>query len=116
MFFRILISALIGVLFIIPVIATARSVCNTLYERRKLKRGEFDIVIREVSYKIERTTRRETILLLKFPDFREKRVDKTTYFHADMGDEFYIVHYHTNKAKKTAVLVYSLKMYEYVAE
>ena len=114
LFFRISVSALIGVLFILPVIATAWSVCNTLYERKRLKRGEFDIVVREVSYKIERTTRRETILILKFPDFREKRVDKTTYFHADIGDEFYIVHYRTNKAKKTAKLVYSFKMYEYV--
>jgi hypothetical protein len=107
---------LIGVLFIIPVAATAGGIFITVSERKKLKAGEFDIVVREMSYKIERATRRETILLLKFPDFREKRVDKTTYFHADMGDEFYIVHYRTNKAKKTAKLVYSFKMYEYVTE
>jgi hypothetical protein len=116
LFFRILVSVLIGVLFIIPVAATAGGIFITVSERKKLKAGEFDIVVREMSYKIERATRRETILLLKFPDFREKRVDKTTYFHADIGDEFYIVHYRTNKAKKTAKLVYSFKMYEYVTE
>lgn len=116
LFFRISVSALIGVLFILPVIVTAGGVCNTLSERKRLKRGEFDIVVREVSYKIERSTRRETILILKFPDFREKRVDKTTYFHADMGDEFYVVHYRTERKDrkgKSIKLLYSLMMYEY---
>ena len=111
-------SVLFGGMFIVPIVFTALEILKTLSERKKLTRGEFDVVTCELSYKTERVTRRHTILLLNFPGFHEKQVDKTTYFHAGIGDEFYVVCYRTEskKQKKKAIkLLYSAKMYEYAA-
>ena len=112
--FKIAGSVILGGMFIVPVIVAALAIPRAISERRKLIRGEFDIVAAEMSCKTEKAGRRQIYLFLHFPGFREKQVDKTTYFHAEIGDEFYIVHYRTEKSNKTIKLLYSAKMYEYV--
>lgn len=114
--FEIVFCVLWTSLSLIPVVISVVSLCESIAKRKLFLSGEFDITTHAVSYKYEKVTRRNTILFLVFPGFKDRAVGNTTYFHAAIGDEFYIVHYRTNKAKKRAELVYSTKMYEYVTE
>lgn len=113
---KIVFSIIGGGVFVAPIVVVFCQLGNTVAEKKLLDRGEFDIVTRKLSYKKERVTRRNIILLLKFPDFSERSVDQTTYFHAGIGDEFYIVVYRTNRKKQRIKMLYSAKMYEYVTE
>lgn len=80
-----------------------------LKERKLIKRGDFDIVIREVLYMEERTVRRNKWNYLYFSGFKEP----TPVFPNDLvsaGDKFYVVYFKTtNKIARE----YSTKMYEY---
>lgn len=82
----------------------------------KLKRGEFEIVVRRVINKKEKLSygrhvgRNKVKECLYFNDFNETSVKHTMYQLASYGDEFYIVHY---RGEKKIKLLYPCKMYEY---
>ena len=81
-----------------------------LSERKKLKAGEFSIVIRKMLYKRTVYEERSELHCLYFEDFNEVATGYTYYNLSSDGDEFYLVHYNgSNKVK----WVYPLSMYEY---
>lgn len=107
---KILISVLIGALTSCPAWGCLCSLYFGLREKRMLQNGEFEIVTREVLYKIEKPVRRHMEEFLGFDDFGEVLVGHTDYQLAAAGDLFYIVRY---KGRKKVRLLYSAKMYEY---
>ena len=82
---------------------------ETLSQRKKLLRGEFDIVTRELLYKDEELVNRNIREYLHFSGFNGITVGHTTYQLASEGDTFYIVHY---KASKNIQLLYPAKSYK----
>ena len=84
----------------------------------KLKRGEFEIVVRRVINKKEKLyygrhyygLHIKVKEFLYFNDFNKTSVKHTMYQLASYGDEFYIVHY---RGEKKIELLYPCKMYEY---
>ena len=88
-----------------------------LANRIKFKKGKFEISVEALSYKDEAAEKHGKHLVLvgyfHFPGFTRVRVSETEFQLASNGDEFYIVHY---KGKDRAVLLYSLKRYEYKEE
>ncbi len=84
-------------------------------ERKRILRGEFEIVTRPLQYKEERAVhgykRYDYLEVLVFRDFKAFPVEEhTSYELASYGDVYYIVHY---KNSKHIRLAYSTKMYEY---
>lgn len=84
-------------------------------ERALIQKGDFEIVVKELSHKSEklvyrnRRTRMEEVL--HFADFKPISVGHTRYQLSSRGDEFYIVHY---KGSNRIKFFYPLKMYEYI--
>ena len=79
-------------------------------ERKMLKKGEFDIVARELLYKCENTYHRHTLKMLNFDGFKGIAVSNVYYELSAKGDIFYIVHY---RNKNIIKLFYYSKIYEY---
>ena len=83
-------------------------------ERKHLKNGDLEIVIRPLLYKDEKLIRSGRSHRLQemfhFEDFDEVWVNRTEYQLAAMNDEFYIGYY---KGSKKVEKVFPLKMYEY---
>lgn len=83
-------------------------------ERKHLKNGDVEIIIRPLLYKDEKLIRSGRSHRLQemfhFEGFDEVWANHTEYQLAAMDDEFYIVHY---KGSKKAQIVFPLKMYEY---
>ena len=79
-------------------------------QRRLLKKGDFEVTVREVKYKEKRLICRRIRWILAFEVFGTVSVDRAVYMHTVHGDMFYIVHY---KGKHTIMLCYPLRMYEY---
>lgn len=79
-----------------------------LSEKRLLENGDFEVAVRELSYKEEIIVHRHTELILYFDDFSEIFVPSTTYDLASVGDTYYLVAY---KGKKVIRLLYPAKMY-----
>ena len=83
-------------------------------ERRHLKNGDVEIVIRHLLYKDERLVRvgksSRMQEMFHFEGFDEVWANHTEYQLATMDDEFYIVYY---KGSKTVKMLFPLKMYEY---
>ena len=104
-------------LLLTPVFFLAKGVIETLIERKKLNRGEYCIILRELQYKKEKIVYRgrskRIAEFLYFRDFKEREVDHTTYQLASSGDKFYLVYYKQRKEKKDIRFLYSEKMYEY---
>lgn len=75
-----------------------------------IQNGMFEIVSREVLYKIEKPVRRHMEEFLGFDGFGDVLVGHTDYQLAAAGDLFYIVRY---QGKNKVRLLYSAKMYEY---
>lgn len=97
-----------------PIWAISIMLIKTLIERKHLKNGELEIVIRPLLYKDEKlvrgyTLRPRTQKMLQFGDFEDVWADPNYYQLCTMDDEFYIVHY---KGSKKAEIVFPLKMYE----
>lgn len=86
---------------------------KALTERKKLKAGEFSIVIRKMLYKREVIERRTELHCLYFEDFKRVATGYTYYDLSSDGDEFYIVHYNGSKEIQH---IYPLSMYEYREE
>ena len=94
-----------------------KDVYGVISSRRSVKRGEIEVSIEALSYKAEeaegdgRSWR--LVRYFYFPSFSKTAVGNTEFQLASNGDEFYIVHY---KGEDRAVLLYSLKRYEYKEE
>ena len=103
-------SVLCGSITSSPVWISLLGVCRALFEKKRLLRGDFDIVACDVSYKSEKMVKRHMEEYLHFGNFNAISVGHTVYQLASAGDTFYIVHY---KGKKDIKLFYSAKMYEF---
>ena len=94
-----------------------KDVYGVISSRRSVKRGEIEVSIEALSYKAEEAEGNSRSLRLVryfyFPSFSKAAVGNTEFQLASNGDEFYIVHY---KGEDRAVLLYSLKRYEYKEE
>ena len=98
-----------------PVWAISVMLIKMLMERKKLKNGELEIVVRPLIYKDEKlvrgyTGRPRSQAMFQFGDFCDVWADPTHYQLCTMGDEFYIFYY---KGSKKAKLVFPLKLYDY---
>ena len=104
-------------LLLAPVFFLTKGVVATLIERKKLNKGEYYIVLRELQYKKAKTVyrgRRHRIEeCLYFRGFEEREVSHTIYQLAANGDKFYLVYYKQRKEKKDIRFLYPEKMYEY---
>lgn len=102
--------AIAGIIICVFLVMFAR----IFMERRHLKNGDLEIVIRHLLYKDERLVRvgksRRMQEMFHFAGFEEVWANHTEYQLATMDDEFYIVHY---KGSKTVKMLFPLKMYEY---
>ena len=110
MLINILFAVFVGAVFSSPVLALLFMLILRLNERKLLNRGDFEITKSWVLYKSERTRSRHSEMLLHFPRFKEAVVDAISYELAEPGDEYYIVHY---KSQKTIRFFYPTKRYEY---
>ncbi len=97
-----------------PVWAISVMLIKALIERKHLKNGDLQIVIRPLLHKEEKMVRGSDNLkkVFHFEDFEEVWADSTHYQLFIPGDVFYIVHY---KGSKSAKLVLPLKLYDYRA-
>ena len=102
-------SVLLGGLMGTPIWWNLFLLCRSLFDRRLLMRGDFEIVTRDLLYKQETTAHRHVRNKFHFSDFNDTEVGNLIFQLACAGDEFYIVHY---KTKKEIQLLYSTKMYE----
>jgi len=107
---KIILSLIIGTIVSAPSWGTFWMLLLTLKERKKLNRGDFEVVVRELSYKTEQTVNRHIEEYLHFHDFRKISVSHTAYQLAEPNDRYYIVHY---KGTPQIKLLYSTKQYEY---
>ncbi len=107
---KIVFSAIIGAITSAPIWINLLRLRGSLTERKLLKNGDFDIVIRDVRYKSKKIGRWHIEEYLHFDDFKKRSVEHATFELASQGDEFYLVHY---KTKNSIKLIYSTKMYEY---
>ncbi len=102
--------AIAGIIICVFLVMFAR----IFMERRHLKNGDLEIVIRHLLYKDERLVRvgksRRMQEMFHFAGFEEVWANHTEYQLATMDDEFYIVHY---KGSKTVKMLFPLKLYEY---
>ena len=102
--------AIAGIIICVFLVMFAR----IFMERRHLKNGDLEIVIRHLLYKDERLVRvgksRRMQEMFHFAGFEEVWANHTEYQLATMEDEFYIVHY---KGSKTVKMLFPLKLYEY---
>ncbi len=109
-FLKIVLGTVAGVLMSAPIWINICFLFSFLHERKLIVGGEFEIVIRPVSYKSKEIAHRHTEELLVFSGFERTTVGHTEYQLASPGDDFCLVHY---RNKKTIKLLYSLKLYEY---
>lgn len=108
---RILLFLLVAIPTSAPFFICLFSLAISLKERKKLQRGDFEIVTRQLLYKSEELRNcNSTVELLHFSGFDKVSSGHTVFQLASAGDEFYIVHY---KGKSTIKLFYPAAMYEY---
>jgi hypothetical protein len=98
-----------------PVWAISAMLIKALIERKHLKNGELEIVVRPLLYKEEKMVRGSDNFekVFHFKDFEEVLADSTHYQLSIPGDVFYIVHY---RGSRDAKFVFPLKLYEYKEE
>ena len=107
---KIILAVLLGGTFFSPLIGFSIMIGKCLIERRKIVMGEFEVSVRELSYKDERTVNRSVRRFFYFAGFKQVMVDYLMYQMASNDDEYYIVHYTDGVRIK---LLYPLKLYEY---
>lgn len=101
---------LFWIVFTSPVWIRLILVKNLFAEKQMLRKDEFAITVRTLSYKQEELVWRHTEPFFYFTDFKSVSVPRATYQLGSSGDEFYLVHY---RRKNKIKLLYSLKLYEY---
>jgi hypothetical protein len=97
-----------------PVWAISAMLIKALIERKHLKNGELEIVVRPLLYKEEKMVRNSDFpqKIFHFGDFDDVLADPTHYQLCTMNDEFYIFYY---KGSRKATLILPLKLYDYRA-
>ena len=114
---RLLILGFFGGIFLLFVFLIGHQLFEALMERRALKKGNFDVVLRTVQYKTEkgvwRRGRRRLQLeeYLVFDQFGAVEVDHDEYYRTNAGDEFYMAVYYLPKPKVR--LRYAARSYQY---
>lgn len=109
--FKIILSVVVGGMMSMPIAVMLFYLCPVLMGLRKLLRGEFEIVLLQVTCKREKAGPRNSIRrVLEFDGFRDYCVGYTEYQLATEGDEYYVIHYRGSRSVQTA---YSAKRYEY---
>lgn len=98
-----------------PVWAISAMLIKALIERKHLKKGDLQIVVRPLLYKEEKLVRGSDNFekVFHFKDFEEVLADSTHYQLSTPGDLFYIVHYRGSRDAKS---VLPSKLYEYKEE
>ena len=108
-FWKIVLSILIGILTSAPVWVNILSLAKRLKERKLLRNGDFVISVCRVQYKDEKAVQQHTEKFLHFVGFKEISVGNVIFDLTANGDEFYVIHY---KGNTTIKLLYSLKTHE----
>lgn len=109
----VLITVLDGI-FLAPNLIFAYYIVQRIFERQKIKKGEFDILIHRLEDKREQlagTARHHRIeYMFCFEGFLPYLPDYTIYQLASREDKFYLVRF---RGQRTIQLLYPMKMYEY---
>ena len=116
---NIVLTCFFGGIFLLFVGAMLGQLVEHLMERRALKKGNFDVVVRQVQYKTENIDRRyfararrlDLDEYLVFDQFGAIEVSHDEYYRTSAGDEFYMVVYYLPKPKVR--LRYSKRSYQY---
>ena len=118
---KLLMSGPLAFLVLFIVFSILWQLIGKLRERRALKKGNFDVVLRTVQYKTEkgayrRVRRRgrrrlQLVEYLVFDQFGAVEVDHDEYYRTNAGDEFYMAVYYLPKPKVR--LRYSARSYQY---
>lgn len=116
---KLLMSGPLAFLVLFIVFSILWQLIGKLRERRALKKGNFDVVLRTVQYKTEKVKyryfgRRHRLRLeeyLVFDQFGAVEVDHDEYYRTNAGDDFYMVVYYLPKPKVR--LRYSKRSYQY---
>ena len=112
---NIVLTCFFGGIFLLFVGAMLGQLVEHLMERRALKKGNFDVVVRQVQYKTEKLRRNTRGLAmdeyLVFDQFGAIEVSHDEYYRTSAGDEFYMVVYYLPKPKVR--LRYSKRSYQY---
>ena len=82
----------------------------SLKERKRIRNGEFEIVVLPLRYKSEVYRNRHFELRLHFDNFKEYEVSATEYALASAKQEYYIVHYRNSKRIRK---IFATERYEY---
>ena len=110
-------KAVVCLIFIVccslPIILNVIPLVSALIKKRKLKRGEFDVIVRELSYKREVYVRKSLEQRFVFAQYGEVAVGSTAYQLSSSEDEFYLVVF---PGKKNIEALYPLKTFEFVEE
>ena len=108
-------TCLLGGVYLIIMGSLLAQLIEHLMERRALKKGNFDIVVRQVQYKTEKLRRNTRGLAmdeyLVFDQFGAIEVSHDEYYRTNAGDDFYMVVYYLPKPKVR--LRYSKRSYQY---
>jgi hypothetical protein len=97
----------------LPIILNVIPLVSAIIKKRKVKRGEFDVIVSELSYKREVYVRKSLEQRLVFAQYGEVAVGGTEYQLAAMEDEYYLVFF---CGKKNIEALYPLKTNEFVEE
>lgn len=109
----IVLTLCIVILVIFPALLSIIPLIYGLKYRKAIKNDEFDVLTDKVLYKREEEKSRRTTIyrFLRFENFGDHTVDKSTYEITSNGDEFYIVAYRFKQP--VPVLYYPLRSYVY---
>ena len=100
------------VCFSLPIILNIIPLVSAIIKKRKLKRGEFDVIVRELSYKREVYRHKGGVeRRFVFVGFKEVAVMQNVYQFSSSDDEFYLVVF---SGKKNIEALYSLDRNEFI--
>ena len=97
----------------LPIILNVIPLVSAIIKKRKVKSGEFDVIVRELSYKREVYVRKRLEQRFVFAQYGEVPVGSTEYQLAANEDEYYLVVF---RGKKNIEALYPLKTNEFVEE
>lgn len=109
---KVLLCVFAAVLITAPMWVNLLSLRTLSKEKEMIYNDDFDIVVREVSYKSDRLVGRRHRLVeyLHFEGFKKVSVGRTLFKLTSYGDEFYIICF---RGSDNIQLLYSSKMYKY---
>ena len=111
---KILFSCVYGGALLIVIVRMTKDAFIAFLQRNALRKGNFDIVVREVQYKLEKPVGASRHYhmgkFLCFEEFGDVQTTNDEYDMTSVGDAFYLVVYRMRKPKVR--LWYPLKLYE----